>query len=359
MNQPTTEEYVALTEEQLMKRRAERTRLRKERQRRRRIRRLLIAVPLLAVAVGLAVFFATCSDHPAKAQPVSPASAEVTAPEETPETPAITPLSVHNGSAAKYIGEDVISTYAVLIDGETGEVLASRSGNAVINPASMTKIMTVLTAADHIDDLNDTILFTQEMSDSAFLGGLSIAGFLPGERVTVADLLYGTILPSGADAAMGLAIYVSGSENAFVDLMNEKAAELGLSQYAHFTNCSGAYNENHHCTCEDLAIILKAAMDTPLCREVLSAHQYNTSLTAEHPEGIPLSNWFLRRIEDKDTGDIFVVGAKTGYVNEAGNCAASYGTDNTGHVYLCVTGDAYSAWRCIYDHVALYRDYLN
>lgn len=114
------------------------------------------------------------------------------------------------------------------------------------------------------------------------------------------DLFYGTILPSGADAAVGLAMYVSGSQEAFVELMNEKLSELGLAGSAHMTNCVGIYDEEHYCTVYDMAMILEAALDNPLCREVLSAHTYNTSATAQHPEGLLLSNWFLRRIEDKD-----------------------------------------------------------
>ena len=98
-------------------------------------------------------------------------------------------------------------------------------------------------------------------------------------------------------------------------------------------------------------------MDNDLCREVLGARTYETLPTADHPEGQILSNWFLRRIEDKDTGGIEVTGAKTGYVVESGNCAASCGETADGRRYICVTADAYSSWRAIYDHVALYKTY--
>ena len=96
-------------------------------------------------------------------------------------------------------------------------------------------------------------------------------------------------------------------------------------------------------------MIMEAAMDNPFCREVLSAHTYTTSVTEQHPEGMILSNWFLRRIEDKDNGKL-VLGAKTGYVVQSGNCAASYAQD--------VAGNATSSWRCIYDHVAVYDTVL-
>ena len=100
-------------------------------------------------------------------------------------------------------------------------------------------------------------------------------------------------------------------------------------------------------------------MENELCREVLDARTYETAPTQEHPEGQILSNWFLRRIEDKDTGDVEVIGAKTGYVMQSGNCAASCGRDRDGNEYICVTGNAYSSWRAIYDHVELYKTYCN
>ena len=139
--------------------------------------------------------------------------------------------------------------------------------------------------------------------------------------------------------------------------MNQKMEEMGLSQTAHFTNCVGLYDEAHHCSVYDMAMIMEAAMDNPFCREVLSAHTYTTSVTEQHPEGMILSNWFLRRIEDKDNGKL-VLGAKTGYVVQSGNCAASYAQDVAGNAYVCVTGNATSSWRCIYDHVELYDKYL-
>lgn len=252
--------------------------------------------------------------------------------------------------------ESVLSTYAVLIDLDDGTVAAQRNIHDRISPASMTKILTVLVAAEHITDLDDTFTITREITDYSYSNDCSAAGFDDGETVTVKDLLYGTILPSGADAAAGLACYVSGSLESFVELMNEKIAELGLSDSSHFTNCVGLYDENHYSTVYDMAIMLKAAVENELCREVLSAHIYTTSPTEQHPEGIELSNWFLRRIEDKETNGE-VVCAKTGFVAQSGSCAASYEVSDSGKHYICVTADTYSSWRCIYDHVAVYQKY--
>lgn len=258
----------------------------------------------------------------------------------------------------KAVSEEVISSNAIFIDLRKNEILAQRAARQVIDPASMTKILTVLVAAEQIEEknLDDKVTITIDITDYSYSNDCSSVGFAENERVTVRDLFYGTILPSGADAALALATYVAGSQEAFVELMNEKLQKLGLSDTAHFTNCVGLYDEAHRCTVYDMAMIMEVAMDNPLCREVMSAHTYTTSATAEHPDGITISNWFLRRIEDKETGAEIVCG-KTGYVVQSGNCAASYGEDQNGNGYICVTADSTSAWRCIYDHVALYSEF--
>lgn len=257
---------------------------------------------------------------------------------------------------ASIYSEEVISTYAILVDASTGKVVANREGMTRINPASMTKILTVLVAAEQIENLDEEVTITFEMTDYAYVNDCSVAGFEVDEKVPVKDLFYGTILPSGGEAAMALAIHTAGSEEAFMELMNKKLEELGLSDTAHFTNCVGLYGENHYCTVSDMAIILKAALENDLCREVISSRTYQTSVTEQHPEGLLLSNWFLRRIEDKDCGGE-VLGAKTGFVNQSGSCAASYGVSASGTPYICVTANAHSSWRCIYDQVEIYKTY--
>ena len=253
---------------------------------------------------------------------------------------------------------EIISNYAVLIDASTDEVVAMKAPKERMNPASMTKIMTVLVAAEHVKDLDDTFTITLEMTDYAYVNDCSSAGFLDGETVTVRDLFYGTILPSGGEAALALATYVAGSHESFVEMMNDKLEELGLSDTAHFTNCVGLYDEEHYCSAYDMAVIIDAAINNELCKEVMSTRTYTTSKTTQHPEGITISNWFLRRIEDKETGGE-VLCAKTGYVNQSGSCAASYFEAEDGTPYICVTGKSSSSWKCIYDQVALYSKYAN
>lgn len=277
---------------------------------------------------------------------------EETAQEE--EEPHV--YSAKATDATKPLGGDIISSHAVLIDVAKGEILAQKDAKTMISPASMTKILTVLVAAEHVDNLDDTFTITRDITDFSYVNDCSNVGFEENETVTVKDLFYGTILPSGADAAVGLAVYVAGSQEAFVDMMNDKLEELGLSDTAHFTNCVGVYDTQHYCTVYDMAMILEAAVNNDLCKEVLSAHTYTTSRTEQHPEGLTISNWFLRRIEDKDSGGEVLCG-KTGYVVQSGNCAASY-ADGAGRELICVTAAANSGWRCIYDHVAIYKQFF-
>ena len=289
------------------------------------------------------------------------ASTQETATEAVPEVKKETPVYEfqENGQTSEIYGEEVISTHGILIDESTDTIVASKGAKDRISPASMTKVLTVLVAAENMteEQLEDTFTMTLEITDYSYVNDCSNVGFLDGELVKVKDLFYGTILPSGGDAAVGLATYVAGSHEAFVELMNEKLDALGLSDTAHFTNCVGLYDANHYCTVYDMAVIMKAALQNDLCRKVLGEKCYTTSPTTEHPEGITISNWFLRRIEDKETSGE-VLGAKTGFVAQSGNCAVSYSISDAGTPYICVTAGSASSWRCIYDHVEIYNEYI-
>ena len=248
---------------------------------------------------------------------------------------------------------NALCTNGIYIDANKKTIVMDRHGKDRIIPASMTKVLTLLVACEHITDIEEKYTVTADATWYSYHNDLSSVGFSNDEVVSVKDLLYGTILPSGGDAAMSLAMYVAGTHEAFVDMMNEKVAQLGLSETTHMTNCVGLYDENHYSTCYDIAIIMMAAMDNELCRQVLSEHKYTTTQTPEHPQGIEISNWFLRRIEDKDCG-FFVLGAKTGYVKESGHNAVSLALDPDGNEYILVTINSGGNWKCIYDHVRIY-----
>ena len=275
-----------------------------------------------------------------------------------PEQSGAFQIFADEGDVQEITDEAVESKYVVLVDVDQGKIIAGRDYDVRMVPASMTKVMSLLVAIEHLseDDLDQTFEITQELTDYCYIHKFSVVGFMPGDTPTVRDMLYGMILESGADAAVGLAEYICGSQEAFVELMNEKLRELGISDTAHFTNCIGLYDEDHYCTVLDMAVIMKAAVENETCREYLSRHTYTTTPTQEHPEGITISNWFLRRIEDKDNHGL-VDSAKTGFVNESGYCAVSYQIANDGTKHICVTGDTYHTWVCIYDHMHMYQDF--
>lgn len=277
--------------------------------------------------------------------------------EEEKTTASSGSYSAKSTDATVSVGGDVVSTNAILINNDTKEIIASRNPNEKIVPASMTKVMTVLTAANHLteDQLNEVVAMSHEAVDYSYAGGGSTSGFVEGEEVTVRDLFYGTILPSGGDAAAQLAIYVAGDIDSFVAMMNEEADTLGLTG-THFDNPVGFYGDDHYSTPYDISIIMMAALDNPLCKEVLTTKVYNSTGTNVNPDGITISNWFLRKIEDKDLGGE-IEGAKTGFVNESGNCAVSSMISASGTEYICCTTNSTSSWRCIYDHVDIYKAY--
>ena len=360
--------------------REEARRLRQQARRRKKLRRML---PLLLAAAGLAAGTGTVllvrvlwkNIVPARPAPPpqeeTPPAGDIPAipedePEEEPEPEEIfraTPATVNlpdrvlNEDGTPGPDETLNSAYAILIDLDEGSVLVQRNGWTVIHPASMTKIMTILVAAEHILNYDNTAVVTQETIDYCIQNDCSIAGFQAGEEVPIMDLFYGTVLPSGADAAVTLAEYVAGSHAAFVELMNQKAEQLGIAGTAHFANCVGLYDEGNMCTVYDMAVILQAAMENPLCSQVLGLKTRDIPASELHPEGISLSNWFIRRIEDHMPAGVVIQGAKTGYISQAGSCAASVAKDGSGRRCLCVTAMAGSAWQCIFDHAALYETY--
>lgn len=351
------------TPEERQQRRAERIAARRERQRRQRRKLLLRLLPVAALLLAVGGFgISWALGHGGEEPPEGgdPVGEELTAaPQQTPDPEEVAPEPPYSLSAdqdTRQLGEELNSQYAILIDLENDRIAAQKSADVVVSPASMTKIMTVLVAAEAITDasqLQDTVTIDLEITDYSYVNGCSTAGFLLGEAVPVEELFYGTILPSGGDAALALARYIAGSQEDFVQLMNRKAEALGLGDTARFANCVGLYDENNVCTVYDMALILKAALDNDLCRQVLTARTRQIPANDEHPDGMLLSNWFLRRIEDHVSEGVEVLGAKTGYVVQSGNCAASYARVD-GREYICVTADAPGSWACIRDHVAIY-----
>ena len=283
------------------------------------------------------------AETPEEPAEVVPADDPAEPEEDTPDTPAAASLSTET---------DATQT----LDLETNTVIAEKDPDAKIYPASMTKVMTALVACEQITDWDATFTMTQAIIDPLFLSDATMAGFVNGEEVSMTDLVYGALLPSGAEATEALAQTIAGSTEGFVALMNEKAAELGLTN-THFVNDSGLHDENHYTTVREMAVILEAAMANERCRAALSAVSYTSAPTTQNPEGVAMINKFLYRIGQYKLGDAVVEGAKTGFTSQAMNCCASFGIAANGKPVVCVTAHAWTGDFCVEDHVALYTTY--
>ena len=212
---------------------------------------------------------------------------------------AETPVSNYPVQSAGYKDisiKGMSANTAILVDADTNEIVAGYNYEKKIYPASLTKILTLLVAAENIQDMDATYKFTSDDIDPLIEDNASRAGFEAGETVTMEDLLYSAILVSGADGTTGLANAVAGSEEKFVELMNAKIQELGLTG-TNFVNASGLHNKNHYSTAIDIAVLTKAAMDNETCRKVLTTTSYTTSKTKQHKDGIELTSIIAQRIE--------------------------------------------------------------
>ncbi len=249
--------------------------------------------------------------------------------------------------------EEINSQSAVLIDCTENSILAAKDAQAILYPASITKVMALLVAVENIDDYSDTFTMTYDILHPLYLENATIVGFMEDEVVPLTDLLYGAILPSGADATQALAEYVSGSEEAFAELMNQRAREMGL-QNTHFVNTSGLHDSNHYTCALDMAIILREAMKNELCRQVLTTHTYVTEPTPQHPEGIPLANAMIGRVKTNPPQGATVLGGKTGYTSEAGHTMVSMAIGDNGHEYIFVSLKAADKYKATNDAIATY-----
>ena len=275
--------------------------------------------------------------------PAPPPAGAAAADTPTPSAPVTVDLSGLN------------SPHAILIR-RGGEVLGSRDADAVLYPASLTKIMTVLLAAESLPDLDAPVTLEDDIFPPLWQANASLAGFAAGETVPVRDLLYGALLPSGAECSVTLACSAAGDEQTFVQRMNQRAAALGM-QDTHFCNATGLQDPAHVSTVRDIALLLDAALDSETFRQVFTARQYTTAATDAHPDGILLQSSMFAALDGESTGRAVLLGGKTGYTSEAGQCLASL-AELDGQEYILVTagapGDHSTAPLHVQDAVTVY-----
>lgn len=270
-------------------------------------------------------------------------------------------------TAVEPLSETPASRYAILINADSGRVVAERGSKTRIYPASMTKIMTLIVAAEHFDELHSSFTMSYKITDPLYRQEATVMGLLSGETVPKIDLMYGVILPSGADATIALAHMVTGRTNnadsmsnedaeaLFAELMNEKAAELGLVD-THFTNTSGLHDDDHYTTVHDMAVILDYAMKNELCREILTCKSYTTTPTEQHPDGITMTSTMFGKVSPNEVDRVEILGGKTGYTYQAGHCLASIAKKGE-TTYIVVTSGGETRLSPVEDLHLFYGEY--
>ena len=225
------------------------------------------------------------------------------------------------------------NTILIEIGKDFCNAIAEKDADAKIYPASMTKVMSLVVACENLNTLDKKLTVSKETVQYMTSNGGSGVGLIEGEELTVNDCLYLTSYQSDTVAILTLAEYIAGSEAKFVDMMNQKARELGLNN-THFSNSTGLHDENNYTTCREMAAIMTYALDNPYCKKLLTSYEgYDITIKAWDKETETYvdkectfySTWYSGRFKDNPKLDTVVVkAAKTGYTDEAGVCLVSY-----------------------------------
>ena len=233
----------------------------------------------------------------------------------TMEDPSLTPPNVQYAQSA------------LLMDMASGRVLYSKNLDERVYPASTTKIMTAILALE-MGNMDDTVTATYDALKSITLED-SHMGILAGEELTLDQLVKGMLVYSANDAANVIAIHIAGSMDAFVDLMNQKAQELGMTG-THFVNPCGSHDDNHYTTARDLAILSKYAMKNDQFREIVKMPIYKIPPTNKYSTERVLVNTNLFLGTSRSTYYYYppAIGIKTGHTSQAGYCLVSAATYN-------------------------------
>ena len=154
----------------------------------------------------------------------------------------------------------------------------------------------------------------------------------------VKDLLYGSILASGAECCVALAVETAGTQSDFVAEMNRKARQLGMNQ-THFTNVTGLHHDEHYSTVRDLSLLLCEALKNKTFREIFTAKRFVVQPTNRHPQGMTLTSSLFAKMSSTSVKGGQILGGKTGYTQKAGLCLATLSIQN-GKEYILVTTGA-------------------
>ena len=274
-----------------------------------------------------------------------PVGAEETTWEEIPN--ANIPAAVIQKEVAEAEGMQVALSLpvksAILIDQNTGTVRYEMNADEKLPPASITKIMSLLLFMEALDSGKIALTDTVTCSEAAAGFGGSQIWLKPGEEMTVDDLLKAVAVQSANDATVCLAEYVAGSEEAFVQLMNQKAAELGMEN-TNFACCAGLDNEGHYSTARDIALMSRALLRYPKITDYITIWMDTLRNGAT---SLVNTNRLVRFYQG-------ATGLKTGTTNGAGCClSASASRDGLGLIAVVLgagnSNDRFAAARALLD----------
>lgn len=209
------------------------------------------------------------------------------------------------------------SPYAYIYNLSTDQIIYEKNADSKIYPASMTKVMTALVALENIKDLNEVVSMDQYDFEGLWEAGASMANLEVGEKVTYLDLIYGIILPSGADACRATSRLLFGSEENMVKEMNKKAKELGLKN-THFENSTGLHADNHYTTVKEMGLITQTALKNKVFKDIFTTRSYRTSTTNKY-----MASSILKYYWRSHTGISHIKGCKTGYTDVSRSCLTS------------------------------------
>lgn len=263
-------------------------------------------------------------------------------------------VTLMKSSFVNAIELDISSKNAILYNLDENKVLYEKNSNERIAIAFMTKIMTAIVAIENIENLDEKVTLIWKDFAGLVEANASVAGFKYGQIVTYRDLLYGLLLPSGADAAQALTRLVAGGRNNFVQMMNKKAKDLDLKN-THFMNETGLDEEGHYSTVEDVAIIFQYALKNKLFKEIITSISYTISDNSM----IVYSTIYKNKIRYGLTLD-YIKGGKTGTTGNAGSCLASVATWNDVNYMLVTAGAPYNDGpKNLLDAKIIYEYFIN
>lgn len=237
---------------------------------------------------------------------------------------------------------DVNAAAALLVDPDTGEVLYEKNPHEQRYPASITKVMTCLLTLEAVDRGELTLEQTVTASQALHTGigeNASTADIKAGEEIRIIDLLYAALIPSANEACNVLAEAVSGDVASFVELMNQRAAELGMED-THFANTHGYHDDNHYTSAWDIYLMCKEAMQYETFRTIVSSLNYTMPATNMHeePRIVRSTNALISNFRVFGYLYQYATGIKTGSTPEAGYCLAASATKEDRNLISVVLG---------------------